>query len=62
MDVPDPSPILLAKAKRVPLAIPPLYRMTLVRLRFGDGTVRAVPIFGSGGASAKGVFLCFSTG
>ena len=32
-----------------------------VRLRFGDGTVQAVPVFGSGGSSAKRVFLCFST-
>ena len=28
--------------------------------RFGDGTVQAVPVFGSGGSSAKRVFLCFS--
>ena len=27
-----------------------------VRLRFGDGTVQAVPVFGSGGSSAKRVF------
>ena len=27
-----------------------------VRLRFGDGTVRAVPVFGSGGSSAKRAF------
>ena len=32
-----------------------------VRLRFGDGTVLAVPVFGSGGSSAKNGFLCFST-
>ena len=32
-----------------------------VRLRFGGRTVRAVPVFGSGGSSAKRVFLCFST-
>ena len=32
-----------------------------VRLRFGDGTVRAVPVFGSGGSSGEGVFVCFST-
>ena len=32
-----------------------------VRLRFGGGTVRAVPVFGSGGSSAKRVCLCFST-
>ena len=30
-----------------------------VRLRFGGGTVRAVPVFGSGGSSAKRVFLYF---
>ena len=30
-------------------------RFGSVRLRFGDGTVRAVPVFGSGGSS------CFST-
>ena len=37
-------------------------RFGSVRLRFGDGTVRAVPAFGSGGSSAKRV-LCnsFST-
>ena len=27
-----------------------------VRLRFGDGTVQAVSVFGSGGSSAKRVF------
>ena len=27
--------------------------------RFGGGTVRAVPVFGSGGSSAKWVFLSF---
>ena len=32
-----------------------------VRLRFGDGTVRAVPVFGSGGSSKEGDFVCFST-
>ena len=31
-----------------------------VRLRFGDGTVRAVPGFGSGGSSVEKDFLCFS--
>ena len=36
-------------------------RFGSVRLRFGDGTVRAVPVFGSGGSSAKRVFVCFST-
>ena len=36
-------------------------RFGSVRLRFGGGTVRAVPVFGSGGSSAKKVFLCFST-
>ena len=35
-------------------------RFGSVRLRFGGGTVRAVPVLGSGGSSAKGVFLCFS--
>ena len=30
-----------------------------VRLRFGDGTVRANPVFGSGGSSKEG-FLCVS--
>ena len=30
-----------------------------VRLRFGDGTVRAVRVFGSGGSSKEG-FLCVS--
>ena len=32
-----------------------------VWLRFGDGTVRADPVFGSGGSSKEGGFLCFST-
>ena len=32
-----------------------------VRLQFGGGTVRAVLVFGSGGSSAKRVFLCFRT-
>ena len=27
----------------------------------GGGTVRPVPVFGSGGSTAKRVFLCFST-
>ena len=30
-----------------------------VRLRFGGGTVRAVPVFGSGGSSAKKQFSVF---
>ena len=36
-------------------------RFGSVRLRFGDGTVRAVPVFGSDGSSKEGVFVCFST-
>ena len=36
-------------------------RFGSVRLRFGGGRVRAVPVFGSGGSYAKGGFLCFST-
>ena len=36
-------------------------RFGSVRLRFGDGTVRAVPLFGSGGSSKEGGFVCFST-
>ena len=36
-------------------------RFGSVRLRFGGGTVPAVPVFGSGGSSAKVVLLCFST-
>ena len=36
-------------------------RFGLVRLRFGKGTVQAVPVCGSGGSSSKKVFLCFST-
>ena len=37
-------------------------RFGSVRLRFGKGTVQAVPVFGSGGSSAKkGFSLCFST-
>ena len=35
-------------------------RFGSVRLRFGDGTVRAVTVFGSGGSSKKGGFVCFS--
>ena len=34
-------------------------RFCSVRLRFGGGRVRAVPVFGSGGSSAKG-FFCVS--
>ena len=35
---------------------------SLVRLQFGGGTVRAVPVFGSSGSSGEGrVFQCFST-
>ena len=40
-------------------------RFGSVRLRFGDGTVQAVPVFGSGGFSAKRVFCVsvqFKTG
>ena len=39
-------------------------RFSSVRLWFGGGTVRAVPdlpVFSSGGSSAKKGFLCFST-
>ena len=36
-------------------------RFGSVRLRFGDGTVRAGPVSGSGGSSREGVFVCFST-
>ena len=36
-------------------------RFGSVRLRFGHGMVRAVPVFGSAGSSKEGVFLCFST-
>ena len=35
-------------------------RFGSVRLRFGDGTVQAVLVLGSGGSSAKRVFRCFS--
>ena len=44
--------------------IPPLSewpRFGSVRLQFGGGKVRSVPVFGSGGSSTKRVFLCFST-
>ena len=34
-------------------------RFGSVRLRFGDGTVRAVPVFGSGGSSKAGGFCVF---
>ena len=34
-------------------------RFGSVRLRFGDGAVQAVPVFGSGGSSAKGFFSVF---
>ena len=44
---------------------PPKFRVAPVRfgsgIRFGDGTVRVVPVFGSGGSSTEGVFVCFST-
>ena len=36
-------------------------RFGSVRLRFGGGTVRALPVFGSGGSSSNKGFLCFST-
>ena len=36
-------------------------RFGSVRLRFGGGKVRSVPVFGSGGSPTKRVFLCFST-
>ena len=38
-------------------------RFGSVRLRFGDGTVRVVPVFGSGGSSKEGVLdnVFFST-
>ena len=36
-------------------------RFGSVRLRFGDGTVRAVPVFGPGGSLKEGVCVCFST-
>ena len=35
-------------------------RFGSVRLRFGGGTVRAVPVFGSGGSSAKKRLFCVS--
>ena len=35
-------------------------RFGSVRPRVGDGTVQAVPVFGSGGSSAKRVLLCYS--
>ena len=50
--------------------LPPIRQLSLcifqggpgsVRLRFGDGTVRAVPVFGSGGSSKEGVCVCLST-
>ena len=34
-------------------------RFGSVRLRFGGGTVRAIPVFGSGGSSAKKGFSVF---
>ena len=37
------------------------FREAPVRLWFGDGTVQAVPVFGSGGSSEEGVFVCVST-
>ena len=36
-------------------------RFGSVRLRFGDGTVQAVLVFGSGGSSALRILPCFST-
>ena len=41
-----------------------IFRLAPVRfgsVRFGDGTVRAVPVFGSGGSFKDGVLVCFST-
>ena len=35
-------------------------RFGSVRLRFGDGTVRAVPVFGSRGSSIRRGVLCVS--
>ena len=35
-------------------------RFGSVRLRFGGGTVRPVPVLGSGGSSAKKGFVCIS--
>ena len=35
------------------------HRFGSVWLRFGDGTVRAVPVFGSGGSSEEGFFCVF---
>ena len=32
-----------------------------VRFTVGGGTVRAVPVFGSGGSSANRAFVCFCT-
>ena len=54
---------MLSRSVFVPplLSIRDFNREALVRLRFGDGTVLAVPVFGSGGSSAKCFFLCFST-
>ena len=37
-------------------------RFGSVRLQFEDGTVQAVPVFGFGGSSKEGVFVCFSKG
>ena len=37
-------------------------RFGSVRLRFGDGTVRAVPVFGSGGSFKGGGFRVFQHG
>ena len=34
--------------------------MAPAQLRFGDGTVRAVPVSGSSGSSKEGVFVCVS--
>ena len=52
-----------ADVEKPPSAKPPFAgwpRFGSVRLRFGDGTVRAVPVFGSGGSSKEGGFFCIS--
>ena len=52
---------IVAKEGRPNLLISGRPRFGSVRLRFGVGTVRAVPVFGSGGSSVRRDFRCFST-
>ena len=56
----DPLKMTILRDCRYGLDFTGWPRFGSVRLRFGDGTVRAVPVFGSGGSSKDGGFLCVS--